>query len=76
MTILGDMLKMERAVSPNSHSGNYAPRIFVRHPDHDGYRVVDFERAMEALLARGTIRVESYQNGYRHQAQRLIMGET
>jgi RecA-family ATPase len=76
MTILSDMAKADRAVSPNSHSGNYAPKIFARHPDKDGYRVTDFERAMEALLARGAIRVETHKNGHRHPVQRLVMGET
>ena len=72
LTILGDMVKADRAVSANCHSGNYAPKIFARHPGRDGYRVADFERAMEALLARGTVRLESYRNEYRNAVQRLV----
>jgi RecA-family ATPase len=75
MTILSDMIKQDRPVSANSHSGNYAPKLFTRHPSRDGYRVADFERAMEALLARGAIRLETYKNEYRNVVQRLVLVE-
>ena len=42
------------------HSGNYAPRLFARRPDREGFQKSDFQRAMESLFAQGKIKVEMY----------------
>jgi RecA-family ATPase len=41
-------------VSINNRAGNYAPRVFVRRPENQqhGYKVGDFERTIQDLLAR------------------------
>jgi RecA-family ATPase len=42
-------------VSSNVRAGNYAPRLFVRRPDHDRFQVKHFEAAMQRLFAQGEI---------------------
>jgi RecA-family ATPase len=42
-------------ISSNSRAGNYAPRLFARRPDREGFRAKDFEAAMQRLFARGDI---------------------
>jgi RecA-family ATPase len=62
-----DMLADSRPVSTNSHAGNYAPRVFFRRPDREGYKLADFERAMEALFASHEITEEQYRfDGHDH----------
>lgn len=60
LDLLDRMTGEGRKVSHNSKSGNYAPKQFVRHQDSEGYRVRDFERAMNALFDQGEIKVASY----------------
>jgi RecA-family ATPase len=54
-----DMIEQTTAekqpVSSNSRAGNYAPRIFVKRPGHERYKVKDFEHAMQRLFAAGEI---------------------
>ena len=57
LTLLDRLTKQGRHVSPNNRAGNYAPKEFVRQPPHYGYRVEDFERAMNGLFEQGVIRV-------------------
>jgi len=47
----------KQPVSSNSHSGNYAPRIFAQRPaaERENFRQADFVKAMQALLARGEL---------------------
>lgn len=47
-------------VSDSRNAGNYAPRIFARRPDADGWKLPDFARAMADLFAAGAIRNEAY----------------
>jgi len=42
-------------VCSNSRAGNYAPKVFVKRPDHERYKLRDFEVAMEALFDEGEI---------------------
>lgn len=49
-----------RHVSESTNSGNYAPRLFAKGPDREGFNKVDFNKAMERLFADGKIKVESY----------------
>ena len=50
----------DRAVSDNSHAGNYAPRLFAKRPEREGFTKADFERAMEALFSQDRIKLEEY----------------
>jgi RecA-family ATPase len=49
-----------RHVSDSPNAGNYAPRIFARRPDREGFRQADFKRAMEELFARQIITIGKY----------------
>jgi RecA-family ATPase len=44
-------------VTHNSRAGSYAPRVFALRPDKERFAKTDFERAMQALFAAGSIRV-------------------
>ena len=56
-----DAMNLERRfVCSNSRAGNYAPKMFVRRPERQDYKVRDFERAMERLFSMGEIRIEQY----------------
>ena len=49
-------------VSPKSRASNYAPAFFMRRPsgDREDYQRSDFERAMQALLKDGQIKIVPY----------------
>jgi RecA-family ATPase len=47
-------------VSSNSHSGNYAPRLFERRPDRERFKKADFERAMQTAFFNKEIANEPY----------------
>lgn len=49
-----------RPVSHKSKSGNFAPKEFSRYADREGFTKKDFDKAMEALFADGTIKVGQY----------------
>lgn len=49
-----------RHLSENSHSGNYAPKLFAKRPDREGFNRPDFAKAMERLFVDSRIRVEPY----------------
>jgi RecA-family ATPase len=55
-----------RYVSEKISAPNYAPRLFEKRPDREGYRKADFQRAMEALFARHEIIVGTYRSSDRH----------
>jgi hypothetical protein len=56
-----------RFVSHRTRAGNYAPKMFARHPDREGLRQADFDLAMQRLFAALTIKV-----GARKAADRKI----
>jgi RecA-family ATPase len=62
--VFADMLDKVTAenqpVSSNSRAGNYAPRLFAKRPDRDGFKAMDFEGAMQRLFAQGAIRNVPY----------------
>jgi hypothetical protein len=60
LDILDAMMSEGRPVSDSSRAGNYAPKIFARRPERDGYTKHDFVGAMERLFAAGEIAVEEY----------------
>jgi RecA-family ATPase len=47
-------------VSNSRNAGNYAPRVFARRPDADGYSAKEFERAMARLFTDRRIRLAVY----------------
>jgi RecA-family ATPase len=47
-------------VSNNSRAGNYAPRVFMRRADRNGFKTADFARAVDTLLAGGVLINEQY----------------
>ncbi|HQT86527.1 AAA family ATPase [Acidiphilium rubrum] len=49
-------------LSDSRSATNYAPKIFAKRPDRDGYGVKEFDRAMQSLFADRKIRMEVYQN--------------
>jgi RecA-family ATPase len=71
-----DMLATSRPVSANSRAGNYAPKIFAKRPDREGYTLAHFERAMEALFARREIYLEKYLADNRHPREKIVAIKT
>ncbi len=55
LDLLAAMKSEGRDASYKPRAGTYAPRIFAKRPDRRGYRMADFERAMERLFAAGSI---------------------
>jgi RecA-family ATPase len=56
-----------RHVSDSVNAGTYAPRIFSRRPDREGFRQADFAHAMERLFADKKIKNGSYRkSGHDH----------
>lgn len=49
-----------RPVSHKPRSGNFAPTEFAKHPNRQGYRKSDFERAMERLFDEDRIQISTY----------------
>ena len=48
-------------VSESRNAGNFAPRVFGKRTDREGYTKADFEKAMHALFSAGRITVIEYQ---------------
>ncbi|HYE70099.1 MAG TPA: AAA family ATPase [Aquabacterium sp.] len=47
-------------VSNSKHAGNWAPKVFAKRPDADGYTLAEFDHAMAALFAQGEIILVNY----------------
>lgn len=47
-------------VSDSPNAANYAPKLFARRPDREGYRKAEFETAMNSLFAARRIRMTEY----------------
>lgn len=60
LEILDKVTSEGRHVSEGRTSANYAPRVFARRRDREGFKRADFERAMERLFQEGRIRNEEY----------------
>jgi hypothetical protein len=50
----------QQRLSDSKNAGNYAPRVFARRPDSEGYSTKEFEKAMAALFTRNQIVMQSY----------------
>jgi RecA-family ATPase len=60
LDLLNRFTTENRPLSPNSRSSNYAPRLFAHQPDRKGFKVKDFEGAMQRLFATCQIKVAEY----------------
>jgi RecA-family ATPase len=60
LDLLDKVTAEQQPVSANSRAGNYAPRLFASRPDRERFARADFERAMQALFARGEVTNEGY----------------
>ena len=47
-------------VQQSKHASNYAPAIFAKRPDREGFTKRDFEQAMNRLLAGGRLKLTNY----------------
>jgi len=72
LDILDVVTRENRPVSDNSRASNYAPRLFAKRPEREGYTKQDFERAMESLFSDREILVQEYgrSGDLRHQIVR------
>lgn len=59
LKLLDAMNRQKRHVSPNV-SSTYAPTVFEGHSDREGVRKAAFVRAMESLLADGTVTIAAH----------------
>jgi RecA-family ATPase len=73
LALLDKMTAENQRLSPNTRAGNYAPKTFLNRPERWGYRVKDFERAMQSLLKMGEIRIEEYGKPSK-QMERIVRG--
>jgi hypothetical protein len=55
-----------RYVSDSHNAPNYAPKLFAKRPDREGFKKPDFERAMERLFAAREIVPSTYKAPNRH----------
>ncbi len=62
LALLGRCTASGIAVSESLHGGNFAPKIFAKRPDREGHTRKDFERAMHALFALGTIEMRDWKD--------------
>ena len=60
LELLDAVTKEGRHASESPNAGNYAPRLFAKRPERQGFNKADFAKAMERLFADGRIKVESY----------------
>jgi RecA-family ATPase len=61
-----------RHVSESHNAPNYAPKLFGRRPDREGFQKADFDRAMQRLFAERKIAVSTYRNASRHERDCII----
>jgi RecA-family ATPase len=65
LDLLDATTKENQSVSSNSKSGNYAPRLFAKRPkdQREGFKVADFERAMQSLFAARPLTIVNEEYG-------------
>jgi hypothetical protein len=71
LTILDKMTAEGQNLSHNSRAGNYAPKLFTQRAERCGYKVRDFEHAMQSLIGMHEIRLQEYGKPS-DQRQRLV----
>ncbi len=47
-------------LSESNRAGNYAPTLFAKRAEREGYRRSDFERALQNLLTKGDLKIVEY----------------
>jgi RecA-family ATPase len=52
--------EQQQWVSQSSRASNYAPKVFKKRPDSQGYSVREFEYAMSSLFTKKKLRNENY----------------
>jgi AAA domain len=60
LTLLERCDEANMPLSTSKNAGNYAPRIFVKRADAEGYTARDFDAAMHRLLTGGRIVLANY----------------
>jgi RecA-family ATPase len=60
LDLLDAFSRENQRISESKNAGNYAPTLFARRQERDGYRKQDFERAMQTLFSRSVIRIVEY----------------
>jgi len=71
LELLDTVTSENRPVSDSTHATNYAPKLFARRPERDGYTKADFARAMERLFSSRQITMQEY--GRRSDPRRKIV---
>lgn len=73
MALLGIRVKQGRTVSGRPTARNYAPREFAKMPQAKGFKVEQFERAMERLFALESIIEKEVRNSTDRHTSRCIV---
>ena len=60
LQLLDESDKSNRRMSDSKHAGNFAPKVFAKSPNAQGYSLRHLHAAMESLFATGRIRVQTY----------------
>ena len=60
LNLLDTFEAQKQRVSASKNAGNFAPKVFGMHPDRQGFRAKDFERAMTTLLRTRQIKLIDY----------------
>lgn len=76
LTLLGRCEASGIAVSESLHGGNFAPKIFAKRPDREGYTRKDFERAMHVLFALGTIEMREWKGANGHPRRSISVSKS
>ena len=69
---LDERVSMRRFVSEKARARNYAPKVFAGMPGACGYRIADFERAMESLFTSGGIEQATVYGVDRHARDAIL----
>jgi RecA-family ATPase len=62
-------------VSESVHGTNFAPKIFAKRPDCEGYTRGDFDRAMQGLFASETIEVRDWRDANGHPRRSIFVSK-
>jgi RecA-family ATPase len=71
LTLLDQMWSEGQWVSHNSRAPNYAPKLFAKRSGRQGYRMADFERAMQALFEAREIGIVEHKTPDRKNKERI-----
>lgn len=60
LQLLDKMTAENQSVSASRHSGNFAPKVFSKRPERQGYERRDFEKAMHGLFSKNEVINQQY----------------